>query len=687
MNPSVAHSLFPDCIFEEYFRIQSLHAESVGSENVIFPIFSEYGISTSVKFRVMQWHNYFDALIGTTDFIKLGATINYNENTISLREKVLPFHIHSSHKQGDFSATQNYNYVSIPVNIKQGDVYVPSFVHQECYFTDAILTAENYCIKYPTEALLNVTFDHPVLVEPLDTILIQPVEINSITDAEIKDFFRTQHMNDAERESIFKICSKFSDVFFYPGCDLSFTNTVKHFVRTTDENPVYKKNYRYPPHLQEVINSEVQKLLDQGIVVSSESPYCNPVWIVPKKPDASGTKKWRPVIDFRDLNRKTIEDKYPLPRIEEILDSLGKCQYFSTLDLAQGFYQIEMDERSLEKTAFSVNNQHLMFKRMCFGLKNAPATFQRVMDNVLRPFLFKFCFVYIDDVIIFSKSLEEHVQHLTLVLQRLREVNLKVQLDKTEFLHKEVAFLGHLVTQDGIKPNPEKISVMKQYPIPISQKEIKQYLGLAGFYRKFIKDFSKIAYPITRCLKKGAKIDINDPYKDSFEQLKVLLTNAPVLAYPDFTQQFTLTTDASNIAIGSVLSQKGHPIAYHSRTLNPAERNYSTIEKELLSIVDSCKHFRPYLWGQKFIIESDHRPLQWLFSLKDPSSRLYRWKVKLEAFNFDIRYVKGQTNFVADALSRIEVNALDGDAISNAAIVPDDNYQTEIDSQTIHFNE
>ena len=166
-----------------------------------------------------------------------------------------------------------------------------------------------------------------------------------------------------------KVCANYPDVFFYPGCDLTFTNAVKHYIRTTDEEPIYKKNFRYPPHLKEIINQEVEKLLEQGVLVESESPYRNPIWVVPKKPDASGQKRWRLVTDFRELNKKTIEDKYPLPKIEEILDNLGRCNYFSTLDLAQGFHQIEMDPRSVEKTAFTIDNRHLMYKRMPFGLK------------------------------------------------------------------------------------------------------------------------------------------------------------------------------------------------------------------------------------------------------------------------------------------------------------------------------
>lgn len=464
-------------------------------------------------------------------------------------------------------------------------------------------------------------------------------------------------MNTEEKLKILELCRQYRNIFYDENSDLTFTNAVKHKIRTVDEEPVYSKSYRYPYHLKTEIQSQIQKLLDNKIIRPSISPYSSPVWIVPKKLDASGKRKWRLVIDYRKLNEKTIEDKYPLPRIEEILDNLGKCVYFTTLDLAQGFHQIEMSAESIEKTAFSVNNGHFEYVRMPFGLRNAPSTFQRVMDNVLREYLHKFCFVYMDDVVIFSKSLHEHMVHLKLIFNKIKEFNLKVQLDKSEFLCKEVAFLGHVITPEGIKPNPSKIEAIQKYTLPKTVKEIKAFLGLVGYYRRFIQNFAKIVAPFTKCLKKNAKIDPNDPeYNNAFFTCKELITNAPVLIYPDFTKTFHLTTDASNIALGSVLSQNNHPIAFYSRTLNSAERNYSTIEKELLSIVESTKHFRPYLFGRKFIIETDHKPLVWLYSLKDPVSRLTKWRLRLDEFEFQVQYKKGKDNVVADALSRIEIN-------------------------------
>ena len=453
------------------------------------------------------------------------------------------------------------------------------------------------------------------------------------------------------------MCHKYKDVFYSDDCNLTFTNAVKHHIRTTDETPVYTKPFRHPHSMKEEIQIQVQKLLDNKIIRPSVSPYSSPVWIVPKKVDSSGQKKFRMVIDFRKLNEKTIEDKYPIPKIEEILDNLGKCSYFTTLDLAQGFHQIEMDSRSIEKTAFSVNNGHFEYVRMPFGLKNAPATFQRVMDNVFREFINKFAFIYMDDIVIFSKSLNEHIQHLTLIFNKLRLFNLKIQPDKSHFLRKDVEFLGHIITPSGIKPNPSKLSAIENFPIPKTTKEIKSFLGLIGYYRRFISSFAKVVSPLTKCLKKDAKLNFNDPeYVRAFYHCKEILMNAPVLAYPDFSKTFKLTTDASNVAVGAVLSQCDRPIAYHSRTLNSAERNYSTIEKELLAILDSVKRFRPYLYGKRFIIETDHKPLAWLYKIKEPNSRLIRWRLKLEEFDFEVIYKKGKDNVVADALSRVEIH-------------------------------
>lgn len=345
-----------------------------------------------------------------------------------------------------------------------------------------------------------------------------------------------------------------------------------------------------------------------------------------------------------------------------------------------------MHPESIEKTAFTVPQGHYEYLRMPFGLKNAPSTFQRLMNEVLAPHINKRCFVYMDDIIIFSKSLHEHLIDLRLIFDCLTTANLKIQLDKSEFLTKKVQFLGHIVTPEGITPNPSKIEAIKKYPIPKTVKEIKSFLGLIGYYRRFIPDFAKITFPLNKCTRKKEKIDITkNEYKEAFEKCKELITNSPILTYPDFSLPFTLTTDASDIALGSVLSQQNRPIAFYSRTLNSAERNYSVIEKELLSILEGVKHFRPYLYGRHFIILTDHNPLVWLAKLKTPNSRLIRWKIKLDEYQFDIKHLKGSSNSVADALSRIEINIHQTDKDETNSMTPmiiDTEKNKEIENET-----
>ncbi|EEZ99859.1 Retrovirus-related Pol polyprotein from transposon 17.6-like Protein [Tribolium castaneum] len=284
--------------------------------------------------------------------------------------------------------------------------------------------------------------------------------------------------------------------------------------------------------------------------------------------------------------------------------------YFTTLDLASGFHQVQMNPDDIEKTAISTENGHYEYLRMPFGLKNAPATFQRVMDNILKEIQNEKCLVYLDDIIIFSTSLEEHSVRLKEVFERLRNENFKIHLDKNEFVRKEVAYLGHIITPERVKPIPEKIKAAMKYAIPKTQKEIKSFLGLLGYNRRFILNFALLTKPLTKCLKKNSKIEHNEQFIKSFETCKQILINHPILQYPDFTQPFILTTEASNVALGAVLSQgklgEDKPFAYASRTLNETEQKYSTIEKELLAIVWTTKYFRPYLYGRKFTIYPDH---------------------------------------------------------------------------------
>lgn len=504
---------------------------------------------------------------------------------------------------------------------------------------------------------LNLDFKNQILTNEYCKI---PFQYQKVSQKPSNIPIDLSHLESKIRNQLTKILQTNEDVLQLPDQPLKFSSNIKHKIRTTDEIPVHGKMYKYPEIHRAEVQRQIEDMLEKKIIRPSISPWSFPVVIVPKKQDKSGQTKWRIAIDYRKLNDKTIDDKYPLPQIDNILNKLGNKKYFTTLDLASGFHQIELDEESIEKTAFTVENGHYEFLRMPFGLKNAPKTFQRLMNNVLKKYIGIICYVYMDDVVIFSDTEEQHLADIHTILEALKIDNLKIQLDKCHFFKTEIEFLGHIITPQGIKPNPNKLKAITDFPIPKTQREIKSFLGLIGYYRKFIPNFAKLTKPLTLCLRKDAKINIDDlNYIEAFETCKRNLMNDPILSYPDFDKPFILTTDASGYAIGSVLSQGNSPndlpIAFASRTLNDAETRYSTIEKELLAIVWSCKYFRQYLYGRKFTIYTDHKPLCWLFSLKEPNSRLMRWRIQLEEFDYEIKYKKGSTNN-ADALSRIKID-------------------------------
>jgi len=482
-----------------------------------------------------------------------------------------------------------------------------------------------------------------------------------LTSENVGNYLKLDDLNNIEEKHIRELCVQYRDVFFLPGDKLTCTNTVQHEIPLqVNTPPIHVKPYRLPEAQKEEINKQITQMLANGTIQHSTSPYNAPLVVVPKKLDNSGIRKWRIAVDFRRLNDVTIGTSFPLPNIIGILDQLGNSKYYSTLDLASGFHQILMKPEDRAKTAFSTANQHLEFCRMPFGLKGAPATFQRLMNSVLDGLIGEICFVYLDDIVIFSSTLEEHKSRLIQVFERLRQHSLLLQPDKCNFLKRRIKFLGHCITEDGVKPDEEKIACINKYPRPNNPKEIKSFLGLIGYYRRFIPDFAKVAKPLNNLLKKDIHFEWTQDQQNAFEKLKEIITTEPILQYPDFGKEFILTTDASKIALGAVLSQgkvgQDKPIAYASRTLNSAEQHYSTTELELLSILWATDHFRPYLYGRRFRIITDHRPLKWLLSVKTPGSRLMRWRLKLEEYDYEIEYKAGRLNSNADALSRVQVN-------------------------------
>lgn len=346
------------------------------------------------------------------------------------------------------------------------------------------------------------------------------------------------------------------------------------------------------------------------------------------------------------------------------------------MDLVSGFHQISLKEKDRYKTAFSVLGAHYEFNRLPFGLINSAPAFQRIISQALEGLIGKNCFVYIDDIVVYGKTLAEHNNNLEAVLSRLNINKLKVKPSKCSFLAKEIAYLGYRISNDGIKMDPRKTEAITKFVEPRDQKQLQSFLGLAGFYRKYIPNFSLIAQPLHVLLRKNVIFLWDQACANAFNILIKKVAMDIVLQYPDFDKEFYLTTDASNFGIGAVLSQKAEnggdrPLSFISRSLNSAERNYSTTEKECLAIVWGVLEFKHYLFGRKFTILSDHRPLVWLDSVSDPGARLLRWRLKLNNYNYNIVYTPGKTNFVADELSRNGYcNFINDNPILDEKIIP-----------------
>lgn len=461
----------------------------------------------------------------------------------------------------------------------------------------------------------------------------------------------------AEREMVKKFLQEYEDIFTHEGRPLKATGRVKHRIDTGDHGPIRRAPYRIPYALQGEMKKQINSMLEEDIIRPSKSPWSAPVVLVEKQ-NPGGEKKYRFCVDFRELNKITKRDYFPIPHIQDTIDALGGAQLFTTLDLTKGYWQIEVDPKDREKTAFSVPWGHYECNRMPFGLVNSPSTWQRLMMCELAEVIGTHCYVYLDDIIIFSsRNVQEHLKKLRTVFDKIREANLTLNPEKCNFLKTETPYLGFIISNKGIRPCPRKTQVIKNFPRPQTVTEIKSFLGLVGYYRRFILQFAHYSSALTRLTKKNAKFIWDNDCQEAFDYLRESLTKAPVLQYPDPDRKFYLSTDASGFAIGAILHQvydgQELPVAYASRQMVKAELNYSTTEKECLALIWGIKQFRNYLWGQEFTVYTDHQPLKWLMGIKDPSTRLMRWSLALSEYTFNIEYKPGKKHTNVDALSRI----------------------------------
>ncbi|GJY65263.1 putative reverse transcriptase domain-containing protein [Tanacetum coccineum] len=431
--------------------------------------------------------------------------------------------------------------------------------------------------------------------------------------------------------------------------DKSEGKQVKDVPIVRDFPEVFPEDLPGLPPIRPELSEQLQELSDKDFIRPSSSPWGAPVLFVKKK-DGS----FRMCIDYRELNKLTVKNRYPLPRIDDLFDQLQGSSIYSKIDLRSGYHQLRVREQDIPKTAFRTRYGHYEFQVMPFGLTNAPAVFMDLMNRVCKPYLDKFVIVFIDDILIYSKNEKEHEEHLKAILGLLKEEKLYAKFSKCDFWIPKVQFLGHVIDSQGIHVDPAKIESIKDWASPKTPTEIRQFLGLAGYYRRFIEGFSKIAKSMTKLTQKGIKFDWGEKEEDAFQLIKQKLCSAPILALPEGSEDFVVYCDASHKGLGAVLMQREKVIAYASRQLKVHEKNYTTHDLELGSVVFALKLWRHYLYGTRCTVFTDHKSLQHILDQKDLNMRQRRWLELLSDYDCDIRYHPGKANVVADALSRKE---------------------------------
>ncbi|KAL4588404.1 hypothetical protein LXL04_001290 [Taraxacum kok-saghyz] len=413
------------------------------------------------------------------------------------------------------------------------------------------------------------------------------------------------------------------------------------------QGPICVRPYRYPHAHKDEIQRQVTEMLHSGIIRISQSAFSSPVILVKKK-DSS----WRLCIDYRALNKVTVPDKYPIPIVEELLDELHGSQFFSKIDLKSGFYQVRVHDSDVEKTAFRTHDGHYEFLVMPFGLTNAPATFQALMNEVFRPLLRNGVLVFFDDILVYSPTWSRHLELLSIVLALLHTHELVVNQKKSYFGIGSVEYLGHIIDKHGVSMDPAKIQSITDWPVPANVKGVRGFLGLTGYYRKFIQGYGKLAQPLTELTKRD-NFGWGPKAQEAFAKLKHCMTTAPVLALPDFTKPFEIECDASGKGLGAVLMQGRRPIAYYSKALSERTLSKSAYEKEIMALALSIQHWRPYLLGRSFTVFTDQKSLRHLLEQRITTSDQQNWLSKLMGYQFSIAYKPGHENRAADALSRI----------------------------------
>ena len=485
-----------------------------------------------------------------------------------------------------------------------------------------------------------------------------------------------QNLTECEQNKLTRLLFDNLDIFASSLSELPGTDLVKHHIDTGDHKPVRLRAYRQTPEVKREMFRQVDDMLKSGIIEESDSPWSSPALLVKK---ASG--EYRFVTDFRQVNKLTKPVFWPLPTMEEIIDTVSDCNpsIFSLLDMKSGYFQVSLDDESKPCTAFSVGGSHYQYVRMANGLCNAPHTFQALLTKVLGRMLFSSAICYIDDCLIMSHNAEQHFEHLQMVFKKFRQANLRLHSGKCVIAVPKIKYIGHILSKEGLSADPDKTEVIQSFPRPSTPKQLRSFLGVVGYYRRFVDKFSIKTSPLRELLKGDCPFVWEEKHEKAFSELKEALISPPVLVYPDLNRTFILTTDSSHHGLAYILSQRDdgnreHVVAYGGRGLRGAEVRYPISELECLAIIEGVKHYHTYLAHKPFEIVTDHVSLKFLQSLKvSAHNRLARWALFLQPYKFTVNYKPGRLMTAADALSRREYEApvvpKDDEELDDAAFI------------------
>ena len=489
------------------------------------------------------------------------------------------------------------------------------------------------------------------LVPSMDQVMV-----GDSREEKLKSLIKTlnwQHLTPENQHKLREVMLKYPDLFILGPSEVGNIQLPPAKINISDPTPVRAPRYRYPPAAQETIHKLLSEMEEKGIIEPSTAAWLSPIVLV-RKPDGST----RMCLDYRAVNTHLAADIYPLPRLEELVEMAAGHKYYATVDLKEAYYQVTLHEDSRDITTFSDGVSLHRFRKLPFGLSCSPAIFSRQIAQVLAP-LIKQGWVknYLDDVIMWAPNFEELLTRLEVLFQQLAQSGVKLNAEKCHIGHTQVKFLGHIVSEHGCKPDPSNVEAVMKMQSPKKVKEVRRFLGMCGFYRKHIHNFAKIATPLTNLTRAHVEFKWTPECQQAFETLKQKLVQAPVLVRADFDKEFIITTDASNTHVGGVLSQvqddgSSAAIGYFSRKLKGAETRYGTTDKEAMGVILTCRHFQHYLWNRRFTVVTDHQPLVSIFKKKTKSPRMNRWILEMREYSYDIKYVKGKYNYVADHLSR-----------------------------------